>query len=291
MNSLQFKKYQLKKLCAIIGCQPAEILYITSHIDSYYKEWFEKKVNKASGEFKKFLDGTIKQRAIRPSLNRLKVIQSAIKNKILLTIQLPENIHGGIKKKSNITNAKPHQGHKFVFTTDLQDFYPSIKYKNVYHTFLNLGYSNHIAHWLTKLTTWKYELPQGASTSTHIANLVLLDTDKKLIDFCIRNNITYTRYIDDLTFSSQQCFMNLLTDILKIIKDTGLNISYRKTQYKGNQTITGIEVFNNYIDGPERIRQLATKEEKSEESIKPYTSYLNSIRRTNKNMKSRKLNL
>src|SRR5687767_6585622 len=124
MNSLLFKKSQLKKLCSIIGCKPMEVKYITEHIDDYYNEWFEEKINKSTGEFKKYRDGTVKQRAIRPSLKRLKAIQSSIKNKILSVIFLPNNIHGGVKRKNNISNAKPHQGNKFQFTTDLQDFYP-----------------------------------------------------------------------------------------------------------------------------------------------------------------------
>jgi RNA-directed DNA polymerase len=284
MNSSLYKKSQRKHLCAIIGCQPYELEYITSHIDDYYNEWFEKKINKITGDFKKYKDGTVKQRAIRPSLKRLKVIQSAIKNKILAPILLPDNIHGGAKKKSNVTNAKPHQGNKYQFTTDLQEFYPSINHKQVYHTFLLLRYSDHIAHWLTKLTTWKYELPQGTPTSPHLANIVFLETDKKLITLCKQYNLTYTRYVDDLTFSSQQDFKPILNDILKIIEDGGFKISYRKTKYEGDQTVTGIDVRNNYIDAPEKIKVKAIAEKLTDSKVKPYSNYLQTIRRTNKNM-------
>ena len=285
MNSSEYKNAQLKHLCSIIGCQPYEVEYITSHIDEYYNEWFEKKTNKTTGEFKRYKDGTIKQRAIRPSLNRLKIIQKAIKNKILAPIPLPENIHGGVKGKNNISNAKPHQGNKYQFTTDLQEFYPSVKYDQVYHTFLSHGYSDHFAHWLTKLTTWKYELPQGTPTSPHIANLVFLDIDKSLIPFCKENNLTYTRYVDDLTFSSQQDFRPLLNNILEIIKKSGFKISYRKTSYKGDQNVTGINVFNSFIDAPQKIIDKALAEQQIEDNIKPYTNYLNTIRRTNNKQK------
>jgi len=165
MNSSQYKKSQLKYLCAKIGCQPKEVEHIIAHIDDYYIEWFEKKINKTTGEFKKYKDGAIKQRAIRPSLNRLKAIQSAIKNKILAPIALPDNVHGGVKGRNNVTNAKPHQGKKYKLTTDLRDFYPSISNQRVYQTFLSLGFSDHFSHLLTKLTTWKFELPQGTPTS------------------------------------------------------------------------------------------------------------------------------
>jgi len=289
MNSLQFKKSQLKLLCTIIGSNPEEIEYITEHIDDYYKEWFEKKVNKATGDFKKYKDGTVKQRAIRPSLNRLKSIQVAIKNKILAPIPLPDSTHGGKKGRNNITNAKPHQGNKFKFTTDLQEFYPNIKSDQVYQTFLSLGYSNHFAHWLTKLTTWKYELPQGTPTSTHIANLVFLNTDYKLIALCQQCNLTYTRYVDDLTFSSQQDFKPILNDILGTVIEDGFKISYRKTEYKGLQNVTGIDIYNNYIDAPKKIKIKAASEALSQDGMKPYTNYLKTIRRTNKNIKDKKL--
>jgi RNA-directed DNA polymerase len=282
MNSSAYKKNQLKFLCAILGCKPEELEYIIPHIDEYYIEWFEKKRNKATGDYKKYTDGTIKQRAIRPSIKRLKSIQSAIKNKILSVIELPANVHGGVKKKSNISNAKPHQGKKYQFTTDLQEFYPTIKSKQVYSAFLSLNYSNHIAHWLTKLTTWKHELPQGTPTSTHIANLVFLKTDGKLIEFCKTHDLTYTRYVDDLTFSSDTDFKPFLNEILGIIIADGYNVSYRKTNYKYGQTITGIVVNNNYIDAPQMIKDKAALETNPDDNNKPYTSYLTAIRSTNK---------
>lgn len=287
MNSSQYKKFQLKHLCSIIGCSPDEVIYITSHIDEYYREWFEMKSDKTTGDYKRYKDGTLKLRPIRPSLKRLKIIQKSIKDKILAPIPFPENIHGGLKGKSNISNAKPHQGNKYQFTTDLLGFYPSVKYDQVYHLFLKLGYSDHFAHWLTKLTTWKYELPQGTSTSPHLANLVFCDIDRQLIPFCLDNNLTYTRYVDDLTFSSPQDFKPFLNNILEIITSCGYKISYRKTSYKGNQTITGIKVFNNCIDAPEAILEKAKSEQLIDSRLNPYSNYLDCIRRTNRKKNKR----
>lgn len=281
MNSSQFKKNEFKRLCAIIGFKQKEVEFVVSNIDKYYKEWIERKTDKKTGAFKTYKDGTIKERTIRPSLKELKIIQSNIKNRILTPIELPDCIHGGVKKKSNITNAKPHQGNKFQFTTDLQEFYPNITSQRVYDTFCNLKFTNHFSHWLTILTTWKYELPQGTPTSTHIANLVFLPTDIKLIELCKANNITYTRYVDDLTFSSQQDFRHLLNEILNIVTSNEFKLSYRKTKYKGNQTITGVNVFLNKIDAPEKIKQKAKLEEETKANLKPFTNYLNNIRKTN----------
>lgn len=282
MNSSPFKKYELKKFYSIIGFKQSEVEFITNNMTFYYDEWIEKKIDKKTGEFKKYKDGTVKERIIRPSLKELKVIQRRIKDKILVPISLPLNVHGGVRKKSNITNAKPHQGKKYQFTTDLQEFYPNITSQRVYDTFLELGFSTHFSHCLTKLTTWKFELPQGTPTSTHIANLVFLKTDMELIELCNKNDITYTRYVDDLTFSSQQDFRHLLNDILEIVTSNDFKLSYRKTHYKGNQTITGIEVFLNKIAAPKKIIKKAKLEIDNPPSHKPYTNYIENIKKTNR---------
>ena len=282
MNSSPFKKYEIKKLCAIIGFRKAEIDYVIENLDSFYDEWVEKKIDKKTGDFKKYKDGTIKERTIRPSLKELKRIQRRIKDKILAPILLPSNVHGGVKKKSNISNAKPHQGNKYQFTTDLQDFFPNISSKTVFDTFIKIGFSTHYSHYLTKLTTWKYQLPQGTPTSTHIANLAFLETDLKLIELCKANNIVYTRYVDDLTFSSQQDFKPLIDEIVSIVLSGGFNLSHRKTQYKGNQTITGVEVFLHKIDGSKKVIEKAKLEIDNPPGLKPYSNYLENIRKTNR---------
>jgi len=282
MNSSQFKINEFKKLCSIVCFKPSEVESIVNNIDKYYREWIEFKFDKKTGLPKRYLDGTEKTRIIRPSQNELKLIQSRIKNKILVPIELPKEVHGGVKKCSNITNAKPHQGNKYIFTTDLQTFYPNITSKRVYNMFCKLKLSPHYSHWLTNLTTWKNELPQGTPTSTHIANLVFLETDLALIKLCNDNNVTYTRYVDDLTFSSQKDFKHLLPNILTIVTSNDFKLSHRKTQYKGNQTITGINVFLNKIDAPEKIIIKSKIEVEEDAKSKPFTNYLNNIRKTNK---------
>lgn len=267
---------------SIIGRSKKELDDLVKEIDNYYREWYEVKMDKKTGAPKTYKDGTIKQRVIRPSKVPLKILQTQIKDRILSHIELPENVHGGVKKRSNITNAKPHQGKKYILTTDLQDFYPSVKSKQIYDTLIELGFNKQLAFYITRLTTWKGELPQGTPTSTHISNIVFLKTDHRLIEICKQHNITYTRYIDDLTFSSQSDFQDVIQEILDTVKLSGLKISFRKTFYKGSQSITGINVFLNKIDAPEKIIKKVEEEAKSDEKNKPYTNYRNNILKTNK---------
>lgn len=280
MNFLE-SRYKLY-LPSIIG-ETAEVLdKVITELDNHYTERIEEKIDSKTGKPKTYLDGTIKQRVIRPSKKKLKIIQSKIKDRILSKIELPSNVHGGVKKKSNITNAKPHQGNKYVFVTDLKDFYPSIKSKKIHELFIELGYNKQFALYVTKLTTWKGELPQGTPTSTHISNVYFLKTDYELIKLCEENNITYTRYVDDLTFSSPKNFKDLIPTFLAVIKKSGLKISYRKTNYQGNQNVTGIVVLLHKIKAPKKIIEKASLEIDNHPSCKPYTNYQESIDKTNR---------
>jgi RNA-directed DNA polymerase len=283
MNSLTYKRRQLQLLGSILHCPPAEIEFICDHIESYYRRWEELKKNKCTGQVKTYPDGTPQKRVIRPSSGRLKEIQKSIRINILSKIQLPDFIQGGVKGKSNITNAKQHQGNKYQFATDLQAFFPSVTPKQINQLFLSFGYSHHIAYWLTKLTSLEFQLPQGTSTSTAIANLVFLKTDQKLMALCEQHGVRYTRFVDDLSFSSSRDFRKITVQLLDVVRADGFKISYRKTAYAGHQTLTGIRVFNNHIDAPEKII-LKAKEERTalaKEGPKPYSNYLHRIRMTN----------
>lgn len=284
MNSLQYKKNEFKKFCVAIGAKPVDVTFLCNKMEDYYSEWVEKKIDKKTGLPKKYLDGTEKQRVIRPPRETLKQLQRKINSELLAKINLPFNVHGGVKKRSNISNAKAHQGNTYIFTTDLQEFYPSITNKMVYQALRNLKFSTHLSHWITLLTTWKYEVPQGAPTSTQIANIVFLETDIKLIALCDKNGIVYTRYVDDLTFSSNRDFKHLVPSILDIIKGS-FKVSYRKTFYKRNQTITGIDVYLNKIDAPIKIIEKAKQEVNTKAARTPYKGYVKRIR-TAKKIKS-----
>ena len=259
---------------------PERLNYTIANINKLYSEHTTAKMD-SRGDYKRYLDGTIKTRTICPSRGDLKFVQHRIKNRILSAYSLPQNVHGGVKGKSNITNAKAHQGKKYVFMTDLQNFYPSINSTMVYETLIELGETPYFASHISKLITWKNKVPQGAPTSTHISNLVFLKTDRRLIDYCESRDITYTRYIDDLTFSSPKNFQDDISNLLDIIKAGKFLISRRKTVYGGKvKLVTGIEVYLNKIDVPQKIKEMAETE--VDLPVKPYTEYCKRVWATNK---------
>src|SRR5690606_10788268 len=105
-----------------------------------------------------------------------------IQKNILLKIDLPNYAFGAVKGKDNVDNAKQHQGKKYKFTTDLKDFFPSITNKAVNEMFVSQGFSHKVSGLLTKLTTYKGKIPQGAPTSSTLANLVFIKTGDILLE-------------------------------------------------------------------------------------------------------------
>ncbi len=285
MNSLQFKKSQFKHLASILKCSVSDLEWVLNNIEDCYYEYQEYKRDK-SGLVKTFKDGTPKKRVISPSYGKLKKLQRSVKLNILDIFKMPMHVQGATKGRSNITNAKFHQGKKFKFTTDLKDYFPSLTNYSVVYAFLKLGHSNHQASILAKLTTHKFGLPQGAPTSPQLSNLCFLEIDDKILEVCKEHEITYTRYIDDLSFSSTKDFKALVPQLLNLITGTGFKVSYRKTFYKSNQTITGIDVFNNFVDVPSNIKEKAKNEIVSKQELAPFNTYQKRVRLTNTNMKA-----
>lgn len=175
----------------------------------------------------------------------LKKIQKAI-HQLLTEIYLPEYVHGGVREKSNYTNAKVHCKKDLVLKLDLEKYFPSISHNRVYGLFLHeLKCSRDVARLLTKLITINGQVPQGASTSTDIANLVFRKTDYRLNGLATKFGLKYTRFVDDLTFSGRNISQRFINIVKSIIKDTGFRLNNDKEELRAKhqpQVVTGLSV-------------------------------------------------
>jgi RNA-directed DNA polymerase len=244
----------LKHLYYLLNTDKEELNEILNNLDNYYYSYSIQKKNEDGTP--KVKHGRIEKREFCPSIGRLKEIQNRIKLKILRNIPMPSYIQGGVKGKDNISNALYHKGNKYFFTTDIRNFFPSIKFDYVYKMFLRYNFSYDVSSVITKLTTYKYSVPQGIPTSTYITNLVFIPLDQEIMKLCSQENIKYTRFVDDLSFSSKNDFQNLITEIINKIYLYQLKISHKKTKYKiGPTEITGILVKNNLIKPAKKILQ------------------------------------
>ena len=219
-------------------------------------------------------------RTINPPKQELKIIQKRINAYLVEYIKLPDYAFGGVKSKDNIQNARYHKGQKYVFQTDLKDFFPNITHKKVYDMYVGVGFSHDVSSMLTKLTTYKGHLPQGAPTSTTIANLVFSQTGKALQTIAEREGLRFTTFVDDITMSSQKDFKHIVPEIIETITSDGFKISHGKTTYKSGITdITGVRMLNNSMTVTDKFRTTFAKEEdKSSPRAKGLKNYKERIK-------------
>ncbi len=213
-----------EKLALILGYPLNDLVSIIDDIKNHPRKYYYSYIDK------KIKNGKVKLRPIDPSRDKLRNIQDIIQGKILSTIPMPPHLKGSIKRRNNIQNVTAHRGNKIHFQTDLTNFFGFVNNKMVFTAIRSFGYSPDVAHILTNLTTFKGHLPQGAPTSPTLANLVgLITFDNPILELCQLHNITYTRYVDDLWFSSNLDFKHLESQFLQIILNHGFLYSNKKT--------------------------------------------------------------
>ena len=253
-------------LCHIILREPEErVRYIVDKIDQFYGKIRIIKTDKQGNKRKnkpRYVaanGGEYWARIINPPKPELKDIQKRINAYLVKNIPLPNYAFGGVKGKDNIRNARFHKGQKFVFQTDLNDFFPRITNKMVYAMFVENGFSHDVASLLTKLTTLQGHLPQGAPTSPYIANLVFVPTGRVLQAIADRERLRFTTFVDDVTFSSQNDFKPVIPEIMAVIhpdEDSQFKISQGKTTYRSGITdITGVKMLNNSMAPTDKLKK------------------------------------
>jgi RNA-directed DNA polymerase len=167
----------------------------------------------------------------------------------------PKEVHGFIIKPkgyevnhSIISNAAIHTNKKHVLNIDLKDFFPSISAKRVREIMEKHVGIQHaaIADALALLCTYKKMLPTGAPTSSVLSNFACIEMDNELINFCTQHDISYTRYADDLSFSSNHYFssdeIKLIRTIITKYHFTINEKKFRLLSSQSKQMVTGIIV-------------------------------------------------
>lgn len=171
---------------------------------------------------------------------------------------------GFVEGCSIVDNATRHIGQNYIFNTDLEDFFPSIKQPRIWKR-LQLppfNFNTQIANILAGLCCIKektvegkyiYVLPQGAPTSPLLSNAICDKLDHRLSGLARRFGLHYSRYADDITFSSMRNVFNekkndeFLKELKRIIEDQGFRINESKTRLQKlgqRQEVTGLIVSN-----------------------------------------------
>ncbi len=189
-------------------------------------------------------------REINIPMKELKVIQFYILQ-LLYKIADPHKTAKGFVPNTNLkANSDLHKNKKWILTVDIKDFFPSITWRRIYGMFLKYPFvfNKQISRIISNLLTYNNKLPQGSPASPYISNMICRKMDSRLYNWAVKNNCTYTRYADDLTFSSNDpkaLSKHNINFIQEIISGEGFKLNEEKTRltpYFKRQLVTGIVV-------------------------------------------------
>ena len=209
---------------------------------------------------------------------RLKEIQRRLLRHVLAPIPVHDAAHGCVPGRSVRTAAAPHAGAGVVLALDLEAFFTSIPAARVQGLLQwTAGLTEPVARTVTGLVTtvlpaqlWRRipaplepgpldrhhrlrgllaapHLPQGAPTSPALANLVCFRLDRRLAALAASFGATYTRYVDDLTFSGAAGLRarRLAERVRLIAADEGFRVNEAKTRTATSarrQAVVGVVV-------------------------------------------------
>lgn len=194
----------------------------------------------------KFKQENGKIRTLNIPDEELMSIQKRILHSILNRFVVSEYATAYIRRKCLRDNALPHIGKKYLLKLDIHDFFNSIDFSQVLTYVFNQNYfPKQVGYILTSLCCYKNSLPQGAPTSSYISNIVMFNFDEIIGEWCKSNSIAYTRYCDDLTFSSDKPLYYVYAKVKSMLQERGFELNENKTHFvtsNSRQSVTGITV-------------------------------------------------
>jgi RNA-directed DNA polymerase len=220
------------------------------------------------------------ERTIHAPNKGLKAIQRSLALILQCVFRPHEAAMGFVKKRSILDNARIHEGSRYVYNIDLRDFFPSIDQARVWACLklppFDLGSSGKAKKrneprlilagiiaslCCTSLTVeregasgnWVFlemnVLPQGAPTSPVLSNVVCQRLDFLLTGVAKRFKLKYSRYADDITFSSMHNVFeeegDFVKELRRVVENQHFHIKEEKTrlqEWSSRQEVTGLVV-------------------------------------------------
>jgi RNA-directed DNA polymerase len=244
------------------------------------KNWYKKtRIKKKGGGF----------RVLEIPQPWLRDRQRAILRTILYKLAPHAAAYGFVRGRSPYDNAKRHVRAKVLVNLDLENFFPSITRDMVARAIRRKVLTEGEVKTVLRFCLYRGQLPQGAPTSPALSNLVCLRFDARLEGLARSRGAHYTRYADDITFSSIKTrdLHNIIPLVKKIAEEEGFAINEKKTRvmrYTGRMVVTGL-VVNKKVNLPrERARLIRAmfhqaNEKSNLKTLSGYAGYVHQVRK------------
>lgn len=189
-----------------------------------------------------------RREVFRPSVGLDRVLkQLSIGLAIVSRYSPPAEVHGFVRGRDIATNAGNHLAQDVVLRVDLRDFFGTIDRVKVVQALSSFEFDADAAEAVAGVTLVEDSLAQGFSTSPFLSNLAFADTDARVAELAAEKGVSYTRYVDDLTFSGPLASVHddLLESITTVLHGLGWSVNRGKTRFmrRGKpQYVTGLYV-------------------------------------------------
>ena len=203
-----------------------------------------------------------KTRTIAQPAREVKPLQRWLMREVLQNFPIHDAAVAYRKEMNILHNAAPHAFHRYLCKLDFTNFFPSIKSPD-FESYMRrspqakvwtdqeIGYMSRILFWQKERNTL-LQLSIGAPSSPLLSNILLYDFDRRVTALCKERGITYTRYADDLSFSTDRpgILRQLEAEVAEIcrqLRSPNLFLNELKTVHaskKGSRRVTGLILTN-----------------------------------------------
>ncbi|MFA4834228.1 MAG: reverse transcriptase domain-containing protein [Patescibacteria group bacterium] len=239
-----------RNLASLLEIEYGHLNYLLYYSKKQKYKQFE--INKRSGG----------KRTISAPIFSIKIIQKKLSHILGLIFEPKIVVHGFVAGRSILSNAEKHVKRNLILNIDLKNFFDSINFGRIRGLFLAAPYnfSDEVATTIAQIACYDNKLPQGSPLSPILSNMITSGLDYKLQKLAKQYNCLYTRYADDITFSTNKEYFDknivlknkndnhswfLGKKIVEIINKNGFEINDKKVkvQHKTKrQEVTGVIV-------------------------------------------------
>jgi hypothetical protein len=165
-------------------------------------------------------------------------------------------------RRNVVTNAKKHLNKAYLLNIDLKDFFHTVSRDRVLQIFAGkpFNFKRDLPDLLADITTYKGRLPMGTPTSPVLSNFACRELDQALVNFAEDMLWIYTRYADDMSFSSNQLInAEKINSVRRIVKQQGFVINERKSKVFGpedDKIVTGLLLTDKVSLAPDYLPKL-----------------------------------